>query len=198
MEQARRGRPPKQSFESKQESENPVTVDGLMADKTSRKETMAVLHRVASIVATGNPLTHTMAQELKDFGLEFIARYDTMHMASAERKWAVFQLEQSPHLLRTVHDMGLPKRFLNGAVNHAYPNCSSRCLQNKEDSPTYWREHVLAGDLVGMSRRKVLASYGGLSSSIKEVDTILRSYGIELAGQYPEKWVSYENRIAWR
>lgn len=201
MTKVNRGRPPKKRVEddeSDEETNKSQKSVGATVDKSLREETHAILRRSAHIIATGHLVTEPMLRELSEHGLAFLAEYDKKHMASTERQWSVFELEQSPHLLKPVHDLGLPRRFLDGAVNREFPQCSSRCPRNSANSPVYWREHVLAGDLMGMNRRKVLASYGGLRSSMQEVEAILGRFGIELAGQYPEKWVPYDDRISWR
>lgn len=167
--------------------------EGQDPDESRRAKTFARLRNVLEILAKGNP-SEELLDLLDGFLDEFTATYDKVRMSSAERSWDLFHLQQPRYLRKTVHELGLSKRFLDGVVHREFQQCHFDCKLNSNIAND-WRRHVLAGDLMVLNPGKILRLNSSMRSTLRDTERVLSEHGIFLAGTYPEGWIPIQERL---
>ncbi|MCA9391283.1 MAG: hypothetical protein KC582_03440 [Candidatus Magasanikbacteria bacterium] len=176
-----------------------VEVDRVKAPIEDLKESrraisMAGLRQTAEVVSKGYPLSEELLDKLDASLDEFLKAFNEVRLSSSERSWDLFCLQQPAYLRRTVHELGLPKRFLDGVIHREFQQCHFSCKTNHAMASD-WRKHVLVGDLMGLSASKILRLNRGMRSTIKDVEKILSDRAIYMMGYHPEGWVTLSERL---
>lgn len=161
---------------------------------TRRAQVMSKLKKVAELVARSPSLSDELLERLDCLLITFLEAYDAQRSYEREARWAKFEASQTRNTLKTVHELGLPPRFLGAFLMRKYPSYNVHTGLPDATVPGYHRRYLLAGDLVQYSREDIsrLIGHGG-ASTMKAAEAALEKYGLHLGVAAPH-WVDFEKR----
>lgn len=162
--------------------------------ESQRSQVMTKLKKVADLVAKSPSLGGPLLERLDLLLITFLEAHEAQRSSEREARWAAFEASQSRNALRTVHELGLPPRFLGAFLVRKYPSYPSRGGLPDTTMPGYHRPHVLAGDITQFNREEILRLMGqGSAGTMKAAEAALDRYGLRLGISLPG-WIDFEQR----
>lgn len=170
------------------------TADRSGPPESRRAQAMQSLQKVARVVTSDPNVPSELLDQIDVFAQDLLKAYEKFRSTDFELKWSRFEAQQPKNLLKTVHELGLPKRFIDTVVYGKYSSYTSHCGY-QYDNPNERRQHMLAGDLIQLTREEIVKTYTNVSPGLmKDVATALAKHGLVLGSQ-PARWIALEERL---